>query len=178
MAERETKTRVQISLVDPPNRKIQAKLRDGATIDIVVWEVSNTFRWPVENEVWAVRKEKNNWMLVSPLADPTKDFQIEDMEAGDTKIGDGGTLHIHADDIKLYDGSSMKTYSTVIGDGSRTAFIINHGFNTRKVFVEVYGNADPYATVYPTIERPTETQVVLRFLAAPGVSEYTVLVRS
>lgn len=58
-----SKSRVKIMTVDVPNRRVEGVLKDGSMIHIAVWDVDNVFRWPVENEVWIVRRDNGIWML-------------------------------------------------------------------------------------------------------------------
>lgn len=81
-----TKQRVQIVTVDPESRRIEALTKDGAIIQIAVFEIPTQFRWPVEGEFWTVYREGLYWHLGSAF-EVDEDFKVEDMEPGETKIG-------------------------------------------------------------------------------------------
>lgn len=78
---------VRIMTVDPTTRRVEAAMRDGAMIQIRVYEVAATFRWPTADEVWIVRRDDGQWTLVGRVENNQDGLgRIEDMAEGDTKI--------------------------------------------------------------------------------------------
>jgi len=70
-----------------------------------------------------------------------------------------------------------RQYSTTIGDGSATSFVLTHNLNTRLIDVVVREAATPWARVYPDDAATTvNTVTVSGFTTAPTASQYTVLV--
>lgn len=74
-----------------------------------------------------------------------------------------------------------KRYAQVVGDGALTSIAIDHLLGTRDVQVELYGNADPWATVpigavLTAVKRTTIDTVTLEFAAAPAAAAYRVVV--
>jgi hypothetical protein len=99
------KQRVKIMTVDPATRRIEAALKDGAMIQVAVWEVPPLFTWPQVDEYWTVYKENGYWMLGSKMVaieDETK--QIEDLDPGHARIG--------ADTIYTPSGYTLTTSAT------------------------------------------------------------------
>lgn len=79
--------------------------------------------------------------------------------------------------LKMANWSGRKRKgSAIIGDGSATAFNLDHNFGTRQVIVEVYKNSGNYDTVFVDVTRPTINRVTLTFAAAPAASSYEVVV--
>ena len=62
-----------------------------------------------------------------------------------------------------------------MGDGSATAFNIDHGLATRDVIVQLY-DASSYETVYAQVVRTTTARVVVTFNSAPASNDIIVLV--
>jgi hypothetical protein len=74
---------------------------------------------------------------------------------------------------------SGQVWSTVIGDGVNTSFLVTHGFGTRAVYVSVYRNSPPYDEVEVDVERTDTSSVTIRTApTVPAVSEYIVVVAS
>lgn len=70
-----------------------------------------------------------------------------------------------------------KSFGQTIGDGSATAFNIDHNFNTRDVLVTVYKNSGNYDDVLVDVTRPTVNRVTVTFASAPSASAYRVVVQ-
>lgn len=77
--------------------------------------------------------------------------------------------------LSSWSGRSRKATAT-IGDGSATAFNIDHNFNTRNVTVEVFRNSGSYDTVLADITRPTVNRVTVTFAVAPASNAFNVVV--
>lgn len=82
---------------DPSTRRIEARLKDGATIQIAIWEIPSGFRWPQEGEYWTVQYRNNFWHLGQPMEIGESNKPIEDLAPGDTKIGGGDNTKIYID---------------------------------------------------------------------------------
>ncbi len=65
--------------------------------------------------------------------------------------------------------------SKTIGDGSNTAFTVQHGFGTREVMIQVY-DAATYDTVIADTVRTDSNNVTVTFSSAPSSNAYVVVV--
>jgi len=63
-----------------------------------------------------------------------------------------------------------------IGDGTATAYQINHNLNTRNVIVSCYRNSSPYDTVMLDVERTSVNQVTLRTTTALASNAVSVII--
>ena len=63
-----------------------------------------------------------------------------------------------------------------IGNGSATAYQINHNLNTRNVIVSCYRNSSPYDTVMLDVERTSVNQVTLRTTTALASNAVSVII--
>ena len=63
-----------------------------------------------------------------------------------------------------------------IGDGTATAYQINHNLGTRNVIVSCYRNSSPYDTVMLDVERTTTNQVTLRTTTALASNAVSVII--
>lgn len=79
--------------------------------------------------------------------------------------------------LKLANWSGRKLkFTQTIGDGSATAFNIDHNFNTRDVQVVVYRNSGSYDEVIADVTHPTVNRVTVTFASAPTSSAFAVCV--
>jgi hypothetical protein len=62
-----------------------------------------------------------------------------------------------------------------LGNGVATSFVVQHGFNTREVMVQVYDTAT-YDTVITDTVRTDADNVTISFSTAPGSNDYTAVV--
>ena len=72
-------------------------------------------------------------------------------------------------------GLAARSYKTTIGDGSATAFNIDHGLATRDVIVQLY-DASSYETCVAQVVRSLTTRVVVTFNSAPALNDVIVLI--
>lgn len=78
---------VRITHVDPAQRNIDAKLKDGALIKVPVHDIPPSFVWPREEEVWSIYRENMIWTLGQKVLDPQKEARVEDMVPGEMRLG-------------------------------------------------------------------------------------------
>ena len=101
-----------------------------------------------------------------------------EIDAGEISVKVGPGLEVGAaGEIQLTEGL-RGVYSQGVGDGVATEFSVEHNLGTRDVLVEVIDNAAPYSTVITDVERPSNTEVLVRFATPPAVGAYRVLVRA
>jgi len=67
-------------------------------------------------------------------------------------------------------------YATSVGDGASTSFAVSHNLATLDVAVEVYDMNTPFARVVCEVERPSTTQITVKFDVAPASNRYRVVV--
>jgi len=72
-------------------------------------------------------------------------------------------------------GLAARSFKATIGDGSATAFNIDHGLGTRDVTVQLY-DASSYQTVYAQVVRSLTTRVVVTFNSAPANNDIIALI--
>jgi hypothetical protein len=70
-----------------------------------------------------------------------------------------------------------KSFSATIGDGSATAYNIDHNLNTRDVIVSVFRNTGNFDDVIADVTRPTVNRVTVTFASAPAASAFRVVVQ-
>lgn len=81
------KSRVKIMTVDVANRRIEAGIKDGSMIQVAVWEVPEAFRWPIEGEMWIVRRDNGIWMLDKRVQQAQSEtLPITSMSPGQMKL--------------------------------------------------------------------------------------------
>jgi hypothetical protein len=68
-----------------------------------------------------------------------------------------------------------RVVTKVIGDGTATSFIVQHGFVTRDVLVQVY-DAATYDTVICDVVRTDTNNVTVTFSVAPTLNSYRVVI--
>ena len=89
---------------------------------------------------------------------------------------DAQALAGSVDTVVLTPGNlAARSFKATIGDGSATAFNIDHGLATRDVIVQLY-DASSYDTVYAQVVRSLTTRVVVTFNAAPSTNDIIVLI--
>lgn len=67
-----------------------------------------------------------------------------------------------------------KRYSSVIGNGTDTSFVINHNLNSSNCIIQVSQVASPHAVVIPDIELTSDNSCTIKFRKAPTASEFKV----
>lgn len=94
------KLRAQILYCDPETRRIEGVIKGGAVVQIAVWEIPNTFRWPQQEEIWTIHYSNGYWHLGNKIDyESEKDVTtpIEGINPGDTRIGTGGKIVLDGD---------------------------------------------------------------------------------
>jgi len=73
---------------------------------------------------------------------------------------------------------ALKTdkYTTTIGDGTATSYVITHNLNSQDVIVNLRETSSPYAFVITDIEFTTVNTITVKFAVAPTASQYTITV--
>lgn len=126
------KQTVRIMTVDPATRRVEATLKDGAMIQIRVFDVPTIFRWPKPEELWTVRRDSGLWVLDARIEHEQDGLGlIEDMEPGQTKITGTTTItgNLNVQGAFIASGSataegSIGTFATrpsaaTVGNGGR-----------------------------------------------------------
>lgn len=137
-----TKT-VEIIEVDTINQRIRSVDVMGAATTISLSNLPTIFRWPKEGERWNVEQTNGRWNLLSKQIDPdSNDSSLSEVEPGDTIIPGS---NVYANGRRV-----VRSYTVQVGDGSATAFLIQHGLGTRNVSVNAIAT-DPITS---ELERP------------------------
>jgi hypothetical protein len=126
---------------------------------------------------------------INVIVDNTRGIAI-DGDGVYAKIGDGiefdgsGNIALNAGTgfttasgtLEFASTYGVRKYTDTIGDNSATAFVVNHGFATRHVTVQVFQSGTPYAQVETDVEHTDTNNVTIKFASAPGIGEYEVVV--
>jgi hypothetical protein len=79
--------------------------------------------------------------------------------------------------LKTYaDSISLKKFTQNIGDGTSTNITVTHNLGTQDVMVIIRQNSAPYSVVNANIEITDDNNVTLKFITAPNVDEYKVVI--
>ena len=120
-----------------------------------------------EKKIYVATAE-NTW---GNAADPEADKIYVNIADNMSYRWSGTTLvQIGADKLKGFNG-------TIVGDGAKTTFDINHNLGTRNVVFEIYEAATPYEKVYVQVLHTSTTALQVVFSQAPAVgTDYNVTV--
>lgn len=140
------KQRVTITTVDPPTRKLEGRLGDGGVIRIMTWDVSSTFRWPQEDEVWTIYLENGYWMLGSRILNPEEDVPLEDLAPGSVRIDGSTIVDAAGDEVVAVDISTAAEGESIVrrGTGWNTETITGGAGGSDKYFA--FHQATPAST--------------------------------
>lgn len=67
-------------------------------------------------------------------------------------------------------------YSTTLGDGTKTSFVVTHNLNSRDVVITIRETGTPYAQVITDVEMTTVNTVTVKFAVAPTSAQYTITI--
>ena len=67
-------------------------------------------------------------------------------------------------------------YTTTVGDGASTSYVITHNLNSRDIVIMLRESASPYAQVITDVEMTTVNTITLKFAVAPTAAQYTITV--
>lgn len=103
--------------------------------------------------------------------------------AGDGLTKTGNTLNVVAgtgitvtsDAVSIDTTVVARKFSTAVGNGAATSFVLTHNFNTRDVTVTVY-DAATYAEVFTDAAHSTVNTVTVAFAEAPTADQYRVVI--
>lgn len=134
--------------VYPERKEIHGIVRDGGTVAVSVFEIPSTFRWPQENEIWSIERDRlgnSQWILGSRIHHTL----IED-ELAVTELNPGD-MRLDAENIFNSQGDQIATLSDVISAADAnyihtqgvavTTWVINHPLNKRPS-VSIVDSAD------------------------------------
>lgn len=98
--------------------------------------------------------------------------------ASQVYTADGTTLQLSGNTFSAITGVNnglSRRYAALIGDGTATSFVINHGWNTTDVCVDVY-EVSTGDSVLVDRRRSSANAVTVTFGAAPAASSYRVVI--
>ena len=67
-------------------------------------------------------------------------------------------------------------YSTTLGNGTNTSFVVTHNLNSRDVVITIRETGTPYAQVITDVEMTTVNTVTVKFAVAPTSAQYTITI--
>lgn len=111
----------------------------------------------------------------APGASETVAGVIEIATQAETNAGAATNLAITPEKLGAWSGRKLK-YTTTIGDGSATSYVVTHNLGTRDVDVTIYAAATPYEEAECEVQRTTTNSVTLIFASAPTAGEFQVVV--
>lgn len=91
-------------------------------------------------------------------------------------VGAGTGILANADDVAIDTTVVARKYTTTVGDGTATSYVITHNLNTRAVVVSVWLNSGAFTEVEVDVEKTSVNTITLRFATAPAASAYAVAV--
>lgn len=142
---------------------------EGASAGATFRQSSVNFTLGTDAVVWG------SFGTSAPPASETTPGIAEVATQPETDAGTDDERFVTALKLANWSGRLRKTSQT-IGDGSATAFNIDHNFNTRAVTVEVFRNSGSYDTVLADVTRPSVNRVTVTFAAAPASNGFSVVV--
>lgn len=119
-----------------------------------------------------------NWTTFGTAAPPASETTAGIAEIATQAETDAGT-----DDARIVTPAKLanwsgriRKYTTNVGDGSATNYVITHNLGTRDCTVAVYRNSGAYDVVLTDVEMTTANTVTLRFASAPSSNAFRVVV--
>lgn len=92
-----------------------------------------------------------------------------------TPAASGGIL-VAAGGVSVDSSIVARKFSTTIGDGTTTSFVITHNLGTQDVILAVRQAANPYGVVDCDMSATSTTTATIAFATAPGAAAYRVTV--
>lgn len=112
-----TRQPVIIVTCDPPTRRLEGRLKDGAVIQIAGWSASPFFRWPNEGETWNVVYE-NGLPTLDGYVEPADSLvPSSSLSPGEARIDASTAKFTNNIDV----GSSLSVHGVAAFDISPTA---------------------------------------------------------
>lgn len=116
------KTPVRIITVNIKERYIEAALKDGAMVHVLVSTVPPIFQWPKTGEVWIIWRENGYWKLGERVESPLDDMGwVESLEEGDTQI---------TGRVLIQGNEAGRKHDETLSDLTAKTFVVNHNLNT------------------------------------------------
>lgn len=119
------RSRVRIMTVDTANRRVEAGLKDGSMIQVAVWDVPNAFRWPIEGEIWIVRRDNGIWVLDrrQQVAADENAFPITQMNPGEMKLDSNIVIDASGRTFVAVDLTGIENGWTLTWDATLMRFV-------------------------------------------------------
>lgn len=119
-----------------------------------------------------------NWgsfVSASPAASTTTAGIAEIATQAEVDSGTDNVRIVTPETLNNWAGRVKRAFA-VIGDGTATSYVINHNFNTRDVVVSVFRNSGNFDEVFVDVERTSANAVTVKFVSAPAVDAYKIVV--
>lgn len=91
-------------------------------------------------------------------------------------VGAGTGVSVAADTVAVDTTVVARKYTTTVGDGAATSYVITHNLGNQWCAVQVFLNSGSFAQVDCDIELTSSTTCTLRFATAPASAAYRVVV--
>jgi hypothetical protein len=143
-------------------------VEEGADAGVSYRQTSVNFVLGTDPVAWA------SFATSAPPASTTQAGLIEIATQAEVNAGVSAVLAVTPATLAGMDART-KFKEALIGDGSATQYDVTHNFGTRAVIVQVQREASPYDVIGCEIEKTTVNAVRLRFVAAPTVDQFRVL---
>lgn len=131
--------RVRIVTCDPSTSRIEGVLKDGAIVQIAVWETPSLFVWPREGETWTIQRSGLYWMLGSLLEDESEPHPIGDLQPGEAKIASDSVRDRSDRQFVAVDVTGAASGEAVVREGDHwtTSLIAPSGGATPREYTQV-----------------------------------------
>ncbi len=107
---------------------------------------------------------------------PTTNFILDYLDSGGSTRVQTKVLTDVAGRVRETTISSYLSYTTTIGDGSSTSFLLTHNLDTRDLIIQVRRAASPYDLVDVAVEYTSVNTVTLVFASPPAVNDFRVII--
>jgi hypothetical protein len=88
----------------------------------------------------------------------------------------GGGIVVAAGGVSVDTTVVARKYSTTLGDGSTTSYVVTHNLGTQNVIMQVRQSATPYSGVECDVAATSATTSTITFATAPTTGQYTVTI--
>lgn len=107
---------------------------------------------------------------------PTNAYILDYLDSGGSTRVQTKVLTDVAGRVRETTISSYLSYTTTIGDGSSTSFVLTHSLDSRDLIIQVRRATAPYDLVDVAIEYTSVNTVTLTFASPPATNDFRVII--